>query len=126
MNAPALDASGLPSGYPFQPEWEIAPRELRRSLDAGEDILVIDCRTAQERELARIEGSMHVPFQDVSSQLERLRDFQDRTIVVHCHQGGRSLRMTALLRREGFAHVRSLAGGIHLWAIDVDPRVPTY
>ncbi|MBM4113368.1 MAG: rhodanese, partial [Phycisphaerae bacterium] len=86
----------------------------------------IDCRTSQEREIASIEGSIHVPFQDVSSRLEEIRAYSERTIVVHCHQGGRSLRMTALLRREGFDDVRSLAGGIHLWALDVDPRVPTY
>lgn len=123
---PALDPNGLPSGYPFQPEWEIAPRELRRRLEAGEDVLIIDCRTQQEREIAAIAGSMHVPFQDLAAHVESLRDHEDRVIVVHCHQGGRSLRMTALLRREGFPTVRSLAGGIHLWSIDVDPSVPTY
>lgn len=123
---PALDQNGLPSGYPFQPEWEIAPRDLRRKLEAGEDILIIDCRTQQEREIASIAGSMHVPFQDLAAHLESLREHEERVIVVHCHQGGRSLRMTALLRREGFSAVRSLAGGIHLWSIDVDPSVPTY
>lgn len=123
---PALDDAGLPSGYPFQPDWEIAPREVHRRREAGEDLVLIDCRTAQERELASIEGSIHVPFQDVAAQLDRIRDLGERTIVVHCHQGGRSLRMTAILRREGFEDVRSMAGGIHLWALDIDPRVPTY
>lgn len=125
-HAPALDANGLPSGYPFQSEWEITPRELKRRLESGDAVIVIDCRTAQERELASISGSRHVPFQDVASHIERLREIEDRPIVVHCHQGGRSLRMTALLRREGFTDVKSLAGGIHLWSIDVDPSVPTY
>lgn len=126
MIKPALDDAGLPSGYPFQSEWEISPRELKRRRDSGDDLVLIDCRTSQEREIASIEGSIHVPFQDVSSRLEEIRAYSERTIVVHCHQGGRSLRMTALLRREGFDDVRSLAGGIHLWALDVDPRVPTY
>ncbi|MBX3355057.1 MAG: rhodanese-like domain-containing protein [Phycisphaeraceae bacterium] len=125
-HAPALDANGLPSGYPFQSEWEIAPRELKARIEGGEDLLLIDCRTAQERELASIAGSVHVPFQDVASHLEALREHEDRPIVIHCHQGGRSLRMTALLRREGFSNVRSMAGGIHLWSIDIDPSVPTY
>ncbi len=126
MIKPALDEAGLPSGYPFQPDWEISPRDLKRRRDAGDDLLLIDCRTAQERELARIDGSIHVPFQDAAARLDELRAHADRTIVIHCHQGGRSLRMTALLRREGFDDVRSLAGGIHLWALDIDPRVPTY
>lgn len=123
---PALDEKGLPSGYPFQPDWEIAPRELRRLMESGDDLLLIDCRTQQEREIAAIPGSVHVPFQDLAAHLESLREHEARPIVVHCHQGGRSLRMTAILRREGFSSVRSLAGGIHLWSIDIDPSVPTY
>lgn len=95
-------------------------------MQQGEDLVLVDCRTAQEREIASIRGSIHVPFQEIASHLNELREHEERLIVVHCHQGGRSLRMTALLRREGFERVRSLAGGIHLWSIDIDPSVPTY
>jgi len=126
MIKPALDQAGLPSGYPFQAEWEIAPRDLHRLRQERTELVLIDCRTAQERDLACIEGSIHVPFQDVASRMPELQAFAEKPIVIHCHQGGRSLRMTALLRREGFEDVRSLAGGIHLWALDIDPSVPTY
>lgn len=126
MTKPALDEGGLPSGYPFQSEWEISPREVHRRRTEGEELVLIDCRTAQEREIAKIAGSIHIPFQDVSSRIEEIRALGDVPIVVHCHQGGRSLRMTAILRREGIDDVRSLAGGIHLWALDIDPGIPTY
>jgi adenylyltransferase/sulfurtransferase len=38
----------------------------------------------------------------------------------------RSMRAAAVVRAAGFGEVRSLAGGIHLWAVDIAPGMPTY
>ncbi len=118
--------AGLPAGYPFNREWEITPRECQRRRAAGESIILIDCRTTAERELASITGSIHVPMQSLSVHLDALREHETSPVVVYCHQGGRSLKVTAALRQAGFDDVRSLAGGIHLWAIDIDSTVPLY
>lgn len=125
-NSHNLADDGLPAGYPFNAEWEITPREFRRRRDAGEVIVLIDCRTSIERELASIAGSIHVPMQGLSQQLESLRQHEATPIVVHCHQGLRSLKVTEFLRLAGFDDVRSMAGGIHLWAADIDPTIPIY
>ncbi len=117
---------GLPKGYPYQPEWEITPRELQGLMQAGSDVLLIDCRTTAERELATIEGSIHVPMQSISTHLPVLREHEASVVIVHCHHGVRSLQVTATLRREGFENVRSLAGGIHLWASDIDRSIALY
>jgi rhodanese-related sulfurtransferase len=122
----SLDERGLPSGYPFQPEWEITPREFVRRRREGEPLVLIDCRTHQERELARIEGSIHVPLLELGQRLGELRAHESAPVVVHCHHGVRSLQVTAALRDAGFDDVRSLAGGIHLWSLDVDSQVPVY
>ena len=37
-----------------------------------------------------------------------------------------SLQVTAVLRQAGFDDVRSMAGGIHLWSLDIDPSVAVY
>jgi rhodanese-related sulfurtransferase len=121
-----LDENGLPRDYPFQPEWEITPREFVRRRAAGEEMVLIDCRTAPERDLARIEGALHVPLHELGARLAELRAYEAAPIVVHCHHGARSLQATAALRQAGFDDVRSLAGGIHLWSLDVDPQVPVY
>lgn len=123
-NDPSTD--GLPRGYPFNNDWEITPREFHRRRSLGEPIVLIDCRTTAERELARIEGSIHVPMQSLSQHIASLREHEAASIVVHCHQGMRSLKVTEALRQAGFDDVRSLAGGIHLWALDIDPTVPMY
>jgi rhodanese-related sulfurtransferase len=46
--------------------------------------------------------------------------------VVHCHHGGRSLRVTQWLRNQGFAKVSSLSGGIDEWSLKIDSSVPRY
>lgn len=129
MSGPALDTRGLPLGHPFDPEWEVTPRELRDALRpdaAGERPLVIDCRTPDEHTTARIEGSLLVPMDQLGARLVDLREHEDRAIVVYCHHGRRSLRVTAHLRQAGFERAKSMAGGIDLWSIDIDPAVPRY
>ncbi len=123
---PTFDENGLPPGYPFQPDWEITPREFVRRKAAGEPLVLIDCRTAPERDLATIPGSIHVPMHDLAARLPDLRAHESAPVVVHCHHGARSLQVAAALRDAGFDDVRSMAGGIHLWALDVDNKVPVY
>lgn len=133
-NAPTpsgLDAQGLPIGYIHRPEWEWTPRATAARLgdrDAA-PILLLDCRTEQERAIASIAGSFFVPLHLLESKVDEIRDqLEERgagTVVVHCHHGVRSLRATAILRAAGLdAH--SMAGGIHLWSLDIDRSVPTY
>jgi rhodanese-related sulfurtransferase len=127
-----LDGRGLPPGYPYRPEWEWTPRETHERLGASatpERPLLLDCRTEQERMISSIEGSLFVPLHLLEAKLDEITEALEassrRTVVVHCHHGVRSLRATAILRAAGFdAH--SLAGGIHLWSLDIDQRVPVY
>lgn len=106
-------------------EWELTPHQVRDQLASGE-LLLIDCRTEAERAVASIDGSMHVPMDQLTARLEELRDHEKKPIAVHCHLGVRSLRVTAFLRQEGFDNARSLAGGIDRWSVEIDPAVPRY
>lgn len=133
----SLDARGLPKGYPFKPDWEITPRDVRERMRAGGaggaggggGLILLDCRRPDEWEAARIEGAVLIPMQEIEQRADELENDdggRDRPIVVHCHHGVRSLRVTAALRALGFTDVRSMAGGIDLWSMDVDTRVPRY
>ncbi len=74
----------------------------------------------------KIDGAELVPLQQWSAHLESLESSKDEPVVVFCHHGGRSLQLTMLLRQQGFGNVRSMAGGIDLWAIDVQPGMLRY
>lgn len=118
--------AGLPARYPFQPAWETTPREVRALQERGADFLLLDCRTPEEFATARIEGAELSPMQEIPANLQTLAEHADRKVVVHCHHGARSLKVAAYLREQGFEDVTSMAGGIDLWSVDIDPAVPRY
>ena len=121
-----LDTRGLPEGYAFRDDWEVTPRQVKSMLDRGEDFLLVDCRTPREYQIARIQRAKLVPLQELPDRVDELAPYRDRKVVVHCHHGGRSLQMTAALRRLGWPTVCSMAGGIDVWAMDVDPALARY
>lgn len=123
---PLLDDRGLPHGYRFRPDLEVTPRQVKAMRDAGEDFLLVDCRTPMEQQIAKIEGATLVPLQVMQQQLSRLESCRHKRIVVYCHHGGRSLEMALALRQMGFTDVRSMAGGIDVWATDVNLGMNRY
>jgi rhodanese-related sulfurtransferase len=121
-----LDDRGMPVDYNFNAEWEATPRETKRGMEDA-SILLIDCRRADEYALCRIEGATLAPLDDLGTLVEDLREeAAGRPVVVHCHTGRRSLRAAAFLRAQGFEDVKSMAGGIELWSMDIDPSVARY
>ena len=121
-----LDDRGLPPGYRLRDEWEVTPRQVKASLDRSEDLVLVDCRTPEERAEAAIEPSIFFPLHQDIPPFEDEEENADRRIVVYCHHGVRSLAMASVLRSQGFTNVRSMAGGIDLWSVDIDPGVPRY
>ena len=64
-------------------------------------------------------------MREVPARLAELGDKAGR-IIVHCHHGGRSLRVTNYLRQQGFSQAQNMSGGIDAWSLEVDPAVPRY
>ena len=105
---------------------EITATELKRRLDAGEDIQIIDVREPNEYAYARIPDAVHIPLGQVLNRMGEI-DPARETTVVHCKMGGRSARAIEALQRAGFqGRLANLAGGITAWSNDVDPSVPKY
>lgn len=123
---PSLDSRGLPTDWQFQDDWEITPRDARDALKNADAPILLDVRLPNEIETASVEGSLNIPLQELPSRLDELEHAQGRPIITMCHHGRRSLRAASILRSAGFENVRSMAGGIDLWAIDIDPSTPRY
>ncbi|WGF88753.1 rhodanese-like domain-containing protein [Marinivivus vitaminiproducens] len=92
--------------------------------ERGEDHVVLDVREAWEVERCALVPSVHVPLDVLPQSLEGLP--RDRTLVVVCHHGRRSLLAASFLRQAGFARAVSLKGGVDAWALEVDPDMPRY
>jgi adenylyltransferase/sulfurtransferase len=88
--------------------------------------VLLDCREPEEHQLARIDGARLLPMSQIAGRLAELVGFESVAIAVHCHHGGRSLRVAQWLRAQGFVHAQSMAGGIDRWSLEIDARVPRY
>ena len=104
---------------------EITATELKRRLDAGEDIQIIDVREPNEYAFARIPDAIHIPLGQVLNRMSEIDPA--RETVVHCKMGGRSARAIEALTHAGFTgKLSNLKGGITAWSNEVDPTVPKY
>jgi adenylyltransferase/sulfurtransferase len=102
---------------------EIQVEELKRRLDAGEDLFVLDVREPHEYQICNINGHL-IPLGDLPKRVHELDS--SREIVAHCRSGVRSAKAVTFLQQAGFKKVHNLAGGILAWADRVDPKMPKY
>ena len=102
---------------------QIAPKEVVELRTKNPKVRLIDVRSPEEHNFARIEGG-ELLTQDLVGQLMALP--KDSPLVFFCHHGMRSLDAAAYFVGHGFSDVRSMAGGIHAWSEQVDPRVLKY
>jgi adenylyltransferase/sulfurtransferase len=104
---------------------EITATEMKKRLDAGEDLQIIDVREPHEFEIGRIPDSKLIPLGQVLNRMDEIDP--NRETVVHCKMGGRSAKAIEALQRSGFqGHLMNLRGGITAWSNEVDPSVPKY
>jgi rhodanese-related sulfurtransferase len=109
----------------YMAEIEIDPREVKRLLDSGEKVRMLDVREPFEHMQAHIEGSELIPMRNVPQAVGSL-SVGEGPLVVFCHHGVRSLQVVDWLRGQGIADCVSMAGGIDRWSSEIDPAVPRY
>ena len=111
----------MSDSYPL----ELSVEETKRLLDTQKDaVVLIDVREPHELELCRIAGADHIPMRQIPEHVGALP--KDKHLLIHCHHGGRSLRVTQYLRANGYEAVSNVAGGIEAWSLVIDPSVPRY
>jgi adenylyltransferase/sulfurtransferase len=97
--------------------------ELKRRLDAGDNLFVLDVREPHEYQICNINGYL-IPLGDLPKRVSELDS--SREIVAHCRSGVRSGKAVEFLQQAGFKKVHNLAGGILAWADRIDPKMPKY
>jgi adenylyltransferase/sulfurtransferase len=102
---------------------EITPQELKKRLDRGDDLYILDVREPHEYQICNLGGHL-IPLGDLSRRVNELDS--SREIVAHCRSGKRSAEAIEFLRGAGFRKIWNLKGGILAWSDEVDPSVPKY
>lgn len=104
---------------------EISATELKKRMDAGDDIQLIDVRQPDEYAFAKIPGAKLIPLGQIMQRMNEIDE--NRETVIHCKMGGRSARAIEALERAGFkGDLANLKGGITAWSDEVDSKVPKY
>ncbi len=107
-------------------ELEVSCAQVKQMLDDNEKFLLLDCREEDEYETVHIEGSKLMPMSEIVRKVGQIDEHREKPVVVYCHHGGRSLRVTKFLIDQGFTNVKSMAGGIDEWSETIDPSKPRY
>ena len=102
---------------------QMSPADVAMALRSSTPPRLIDVRTPEEREVARIDGAtlMTEALAGVMKHWPK-----DTPIVFFCHRGQQSLDATSYFAGHGYRNVRSMTGGIEAWSLEVDPSVARY
>ena len=114
---------GVPKASDSQSPWDIEPSELKRRMDATDQLTLLDVREPHEFEICNLGGTL-IPLGELPDRHGELE--RSASIIVHCKMGGRSAKAVQLLRDAGFTDVSNLKGGITAWSKQIDPSIPTY
>jgi rhodanese-related sulfurtransferase len=105
---------------------EISVTEAAELLRSGRPLRLVDVRECDEYTICHIDGSEHMPLSCFRADGSEVSGGKSDVILVLCHHGVRSLIAARYFDQLGFEDVRSIAGGIDRWAIEVDPEMPRY
>jgi molybdopterin/thiamine biosynthesis adenylyltransferase/rhodanese-related sulfurtransferase len=120
--APAApDLPLMNDDYPLEISVSAAKQLLDQSPCA---VMLVDVRESYEVEIAAVRGAEGIPMGDIPTRVHDLP--RDEHLLIMCHHGGRSMRVTSFLRSQGFTAVTNIAGGIDAWAEQIDPTLRRY
>lgn len=90
----------------------ISPAEARTYVEQRRlsEYRLLDVRQPVEYEQGHLPGALLIPLSDLQGSLGHID--QDKTVIVYCRSGNRSLSATNLLRSAGFKNVFNMDGGI--------------
>ncbi|MSU40149.1 MAG: rhodanese-like domain-containing protein [Pedosphaera sp.] len=102
----------------------IEPATLKEWMATQPTLRLLDIRTREEFDAARIASAIHLT-RDVMQEAMARWD-PDAPVVILDHKGEQSLDAAAYFLGHGLRQVRCLRGGMDAWAREVDPAIPRY
>ncbi|MFN2364043.1 MAG: rhodanese-like domain-containing protein [Halarsenatibacteraceae bacterium] len=114
VSADVLTGGELVEMLSEEVEREMSVRELKANMDDGEEHIMLDVRSTEERNNGYIPGSEHVNFGLLFFQIGNYVEDPDQEFIVLCQGGARSTIAVKLLQDMGYKPI-NLAGGFGAW-----------
>ena len=93
----------------------ITALEVKKRLEAGEKLNIIDVREVYEFEESRIPSAVNIPLGTIPVQIAELDHLKNEEVIMQCKAGGRSAAAQQFLLQAGFTNVKNMEGGILAW-----------
>ena len=93
---------------------QYSPREVAEAMKLSGSKILLDVRTAAERQRNSIKGSIHIPLHELGRRVEELNKHRNKEVICYCQSGNRSVSAAARLKKSGFT-VANMKGGIAEW-----------
>jgi len=93
----------------------INPEELKKRLDAGDSVHLVDVREPSEHAEFNIGGLLYPLGKIRELDLAGLEPMKDDEIILYCRSGNRSGQACLMLESMGYRKVVNLSGGMLAW-----------
>lgn len=92
----------------------LLPEEVTRLINR-DDAQVIDIRPQNDFENGHIIDALHINVDDLSNQVDKLKKYKDKGLIICCASGAVSVKEARKLINEGFEKAYCLKGGMMSW-----------
>jgi rhodanese-related sulfurtransferase len=99
----------------MRPGAEVGPMDAVTLINR-KDAVVIDVRDEGEFASGHINNARHIPEKQLADRVKELEKFKAKPLIVSCASGRRATFAVDTLKKQGFADVVALRGGISAWA----------
>ena len=89
--------------------------KAKELIASDKNLLVLDTRSKMEYNSGHIEGAMLIPHNNVEMNLNKLKDYKDKPILVYCRTGSRSAIAVNVLIKNGFNKIYHMNQGYSKW-----------
>lgn len=86
--------------------------EAEKIMKDAKDILILDVRDTNEYNEGHIVDAINIPVDEVEKRVGELDSFKDKTVLVYCKSGKRSITASELLVKNEFKDVTNIEDGI--------------
>src|ERR1700716_3690850 len=104
---------------------QITVEELKRKLDAKEDVFVLDVREPHEYPIDNL-GAPLIREGSIEERIAEIAAHKNDEVVVHCRSGPRSQKPAPAPKATGITKLTNPTGGIPAWADKIDPSMPKF
>lgn len=93
----------------------ISVEEVKKRVDNGEKLNLVDVREPHERVDFNI-GGIHIPLGQIQTmQIDDIEDLKNEEVILYCRSGNRSGQAAMFLEAMGFTNTKNLVGGMLAW-----------